>query len=113
MTGLVRKATLLTISGVLAASAAMANVPSSANSTIGYTFCSSPTQCGIYLTGSKTGVADPAGQFVSPQTPRLQTGFRSMKAADRFQLHKNAESALAEVVPPWEQPGYVDGTLVS
>jgi len=36
-----------------------------------------------------------------------------MKAADRFQLHKNAESALAEVVPPWEQPGYVDGTLVS
>jgi hypothetical protein len=63
MTGLVRKATLLTLSGVLAASAAMANVPSSANSTIGYSFCSSPTQCGIYLTGSKSGVADPAGQF--------------------------------------------------
>jgi aryl-alcohol dehydrogenase-like predicted oxidoreductase len=41
------------------------------------------------------------------------TGFRSMKAVDRFQLHKNAEGALAEVVPPWEQPGYVDGTLVS
>jgi len=63
MTGLVRKATLLTLSGMLAASAAMASVPSSANSTIGYSFCSSPTQCGIYLTGSKTGTADPAGQF--------------------------------------------------
>jgi len=63
MTGLVRKATLLTLSGVLAASAAMAGVPSSANSTIGYSFCSSPTQCGIYLVGSKTGTADPAGQF--------------------------------------------------
>ena len=64
MTGLVRKATLLTLCGVLAASAAMASVPSSANSTIGYSFCSSPTQCGIYLVGSKTGVVDPAGQFV-------------------------------------------------
>lgn len=64
MTGLVRKATLLTLSGVLIASAAMAGVPSSANSTIGFSFCSSPTQCGIYMTGQKTGVADPAGQFI-------------------------------------------------
>jgi hypothetical protein len=63
MTGLVRKATLLTLSGVLVASAAMAGVPSSANSTIGFSFCSAPNQCGIYLVGSKTGVADPAGQF--------------------------------------------------
>jgi len=54
MTGLVRKATLLTLFGVLAASAAMAGVPSSANST-------KPTF--IRLTGSKTGVADPVGQF--------------------------------------------------
>ena len=44
---------------------------------------------------------------------RVATGFRSMKAADRFQLHKNAEIALAEVVPPWEQPDYVDGRVVS
>ena len=43
----------------------------------------------------------------------VATGFRSMKATDRFQLHKNAESALAEVVLPWEQPGYVDGRVVS
>jgi predicted aldo/keto reductase-like oxidoreductase len=43
----------------------------------------------------------------------VATGFRSMKAAERFQLYKNAESALAGVVPPWEHPGYVDGTVVS
>jgi hypothetical protein len=42
----------------------------------------------------------------------VATGFRSMKAADRFQLHKDAESALSEVVPPWEHPGYVDGRVV-
>ena len=41
----------------------------------------------------------------------VATGFRSMKAADRFQLHENAKNALAGVVPPWEQPGYVDGTV--
>jgi uncharacterized protein len=43
----------------------------------------------------------------------VATGFRSMKAADRFQLHKNAGSALAGVVAPWDQPGYVDGRVVS
>jgi len=73
MTGLVRKATLLTLSGVLVASAAMAGVPSSANSTIGSSFCSAPGQCGIYLVGQKSTpapgmaptafTADPAGQF--------------------------------------------------
>jgi len=36
---------------------------------------------------------------------------RSMKAADRFRVHKNAESALAGVVPPWEHPGYVDARV--
>ena len=43
----------------------------------------------------------------------VATGFRSMKAADRYQLHKNAESALAGVILPWERPGYVDGRVAS
>lgn len=54
MTGLVRKATLFAVCGVLAASAAFASVPSPANSV-------SPP-C-ISLVGSNTGVIDPAGQF--------------------------------------------------
>jgi hypothetical protein len=54
MTGLVRKATLLTLCGVLAASAAMAGVPSSANST---------KPAFIKLVGQKTGVADAVGTF--------------------------------------------------
>jgi len=43
----------------------------------------------------------------------VATGFRAMKGAARFQLHRNAASALADVVAPWDQPGYVDGRLVS
>jgi uncharacterized protein len=43
----------------------------------------------------------------------VATGFRTMKAADRLQLHKNAGSALAGIVPSWEHPGYVDGRVVS
>ena len=44
---------------------------------------------------------------------RMATGFRSMKGAARFQLHRNAAGALADVVAPWDQPGYVDGRVVS
>ena len=55
MTGLVRKATLLTAAGLLVASAAMAAVPSAANST---------TPSCITLVGSLSGVPDAAaGQF--------------------------------------------------
>ena len=55
MTGLVRKATLLTAAGLLIASAAMAGVPSAANST---------TPSCISLVGSLAGVPDAAaGQF--------------------------------------------------
>jgi uncharacterized protein len=43
----------------------------------------------------------------------VATGFRAMKAADRFELHKNAGSALAGVVAPWDHPDYVDGRVVS
>ena len=42
----------------------------------------------------------------------VATGFRSMKGAARFQLQRNAASALADVVAPWDQPGYMDGRLV-
>ena len=49
MTGLVRKATLLTAAGLLAASAAMAGVPSAANST---------TPACIALVGNAAGVPD-------------------------------------------------------
>lgn len=52
MTGLVRKATLLVACGLLAASAAMAAVPSPANSTC--------PPC-VNLVGTSAGVADPAG----------------------------------------------------
>src|SRR5437868_5065083 len=54
MTGLVRKASLLCAGGLLLASAAMANVPDAAHSTI---------PCGIRLVGSTSSVADPLGQF--------------------------------------------------
>jgi hypothetical protein len=55
MTGLVRKATLFTAAGLLIASAAMAGVPSAANST---------TPACITLVGSLAGVPDAAaGQF--------------------------------------------------
>jgi hypothetical protein len=54
MTGLVRKATLLTAAGLFIASAAMASVPSAGNST---------TPNCIPLVGSKAGVADPHGSF--------------------------------------------------
>ncbi len=54
MTGLVRKATLLTVCGLFVAGAAMAGVPSPANS--------SKPAC-IAVVGTTTGVVDPAGQF--------------------------------------------------
>lgn len=54
MTGLVRKATLLTAAGLLAASAAMAGVPSAANST---------TPSCISLVGNTAGVPDATGTF--------------------------------------------------
>ena len=54
MTGLVRKATLLTAAGLLAASAAIAGVPSAANSTV--------PAC-ISLVGNAAGVPDAAGTF--------------------------------------------------
>ena len=54
MTGLVRKATLLTAAGLLAASAAMAGVPSAANST---------TPGCVPLVGSTAGVPDGNGTF--------------------------------------------------
>jgi hypothetical protein len=54
MTGLVRKATLLTFIGLLVASAALAGVPSPGNST--------KPPCIRYI-GTKLGAADPAGQF--------------------------------------------------
>jgi hypothetical protein len=54
MTGLVRKATLFAVCGVVAASAAFASVPSPANSV-------SPA-C-IALVGNAAGVIDPAGNF--------------------------------------------------
>lgn len=55
MTGLVRKATLLTVCGLVVAGAAMAGVPSPSNST-------KSSNCIRYV-GSKVGVADPAGTF--------------------------------------------------
>ncbi len=54
MTGLVRKATLLTAAGLFIASVAMAGVPSPGNSTV-------PAY--IKAVGSKTGVADAHGTF--------------------------------------------------
>jgi hypothetical protein len=55
MTGLVRKATLLTAVGLLAASAAMAGVPSAANS---------DTPPCITLVGNTAGIPDGLGTFV-------------------------------------------------
>lgn len=54
MTGLVRKATLLVLCGVLFAVAANAGVPSASNSI--------KPSC-IALVGTKSGVVDPVGQF--------------------------------------------------
>ena len=41
----------------------------------------------------------------------VATGFRPMKGPAGFELHRNAASALADVVAPCDQPGYVDGRL--
>jgi len=54
MTGLLRKAMLLACSGVLAASSAMAAVPSPADSSV---------PCGLNLVGSTGGVADVRGDL--------------------------------------------------
>jgi hypothetical protein len=54
MTGLVRKATLFAVCGLLAASAAFASVPSPANST---------TPPCVRLVGNNGATADPAGTF--------------------------------------------------
>jgi hypothetical protein len=56
MTGLVRKAALLSVGGLLLAASAMASIPSPANCTV---------PCGIALVGNNSlgTVADPAGQF--------------------------------------------------
>ena len=39
----------------------------------------------------------------------VATNFRAMKAVDQFEFHKNASTALASAVAPWERSGYVDG----
>jgi aryl-alcohol dehydrogenase-like predicted oxidoreductase len=39
----------------------------------------------------------------------LVSGFKSMKAAGRLQIHQHASRALAGLLPPWERPGYIDG----
>lgn len=54
MSGLLRKAMLFTCAGVLAASSAMAAVPSPADSDV---------PCGLNLVGTAAGVADPRGEF--------------------------------------------------
>jgi predicted aldo/keto reductase-like oxidoreductase len=43
----------------------------------------------------------------------VATGFRAMKTAERFEFHRNVSTALAGVVAPWEERGYVDGRDVS
>ena len=43
----------------------------------------------------------------------VATGFRAMKTAERFEFHRNVGTALAGVVQPWEEQGYVDGRDVS
>ena len=42
----------------------------------------------------------------------VATGFRAMKTAERFEFHRNVGAALAGVVPPWEERGYVDASDV-
>jgi hypothetical protein len=62
MTGLVRKATLLSVCGLLAAGVAFANVPDPTNSTIVATF-EGPFY-GIPLGGSDLSTADPSSQLI-------------------------------------------------
>jgi uncharacterized protein len=42
----------------------------------------------------------------------VATGFRAMKTAERFEFLRNVSAALAGVVPPWEERGYVDASDV-
>ena len=46
------------------------------------------------------------------ENARLATGFKSMSAVDRLEFDQNAKNVLAGVEPPWEQPGYIDGSGV-
>jgi aryl-alcohol dehydrogenase-like predicted oxidoreductase len=43
----------------------------------------------------------------------VASSFRPMKEAHRFELYKNASSALAGVVAPWDRAGYFDGRVAS
>ena len=43
----------------------------------------------------------------------VATAFRAMKTAERFEFRLNVSTALAGVVAPWEERGYVDGRDVS
>jgi uncharacterized protein len=39
----------------------------------------------------------------------IATNFRPMREADRGDLNRNTAAGLAGILPPWEQPGYLDG----
>jgi aryl-alcohol dehydrogenase-like predicted oxidoreductase len=42
----------------------------------------------------------------------MASSFKSMKEADRSELHRRVSHALAGTLAPWDRPGYVDGQVV-
>jgi uncharacterized protein len=41
----------------------------------------------------------------------IASNFKAMKAAHRLEIHQRVSRALANVIPPWESAGYVDGVI--
>ena len=67
----------------------------------------------LSLNGVHTAVVGLDSQNHLNEDAAVATGFRAMKTAERFEFHRNVSTALAGVVPPWEERGYVDGRDVS
>ena len=93
MTGLVRKATLLSVCGLLGASAAIAGVPSATNSIIG---------TGIQLVGTAGGVADVKGQKLITVKDAIGNTVQNSTVTISFSASTAADIRLCSTQP---QPG--------
>lgn len=90
MTGLVRKATLLSVCGLLGASAVMAGVPSTANSTIG---------TAITLVGTAGGVPDVKGQKLIVVRDALNNPVQNSTVTINFSACTAADMRLCSTQP--------------
>jgi uncharacterized protein len=67
----------------------------------------------LSLDGVHTAIVGLDGLAHLRENASIASGFKSIKEADRFELHQRASLALAGIPAPWDRPGYVDGTLTN